>query len=696
MQNRSELDTLMLSRTFKLVNGQLRPDDEARIRAASLWHPMDLVNTVIDSKFDVLAFLGEGGMGAVYRARHKNLQKEVALKTLRADQISADSWQRFQREAQSIAKLRHPNIVQLFDFGISEQKLPYYTMELLDGESLADRLNRMTLISVDESLAIFIAVAAGMAHAHRQGIVHRDIKPGNIFIERGAKGGVPKVVDFGLAKLAESQSREEQSLTIAGVVFGSPLYMSPEQSVGILTDQRTDIYSFGCSLFQCLTGLPPFMGTNATEIMAMHQREKPPSLVQATRGTATFTIELEAIVRKLLAKDIEKRYQTFEEVESELTRALNSSLVQQSGAFATSGKQQVLPKKLEEEKLFPESLPSATSQSQSLEISEESPRTGLGRLAIFTVVILLLTGTGALFILNKKAEKHEITTTSKGAPAQEAMPEFFATATTGGGRLFNFPKDGKRLGDICWEGDHVLPARGKIFVPPGRLIHIWCGPLLSEHPELFSKFRQDDLNSLTLTPEHDWGREHFAEIGKLTGLKGLDISRSGAKTEDVASLKNLTELLDLSTAQTDLSGDDLAKLPVLQHLHILDAAETANIGPVLDQISGSPELLKLSLKGCYIDDTQIQKIAKIPNLKHLALDCNPFTIVGLRKLTALSKLTSLGMVGVKMDAETLEVLPKFKNLTRLRIQVSDWSQADIARLDRLMAGRHLERFGGLP
>jgi serine/threonine protein kinase len=331
MQDYSE--DLGLSRTFKLVNGRLSVADAFETllnasggRVPSKFSPR-IVGTVIDGKYEVHSLLGEGGMGAVYKVRHLLLKKDMALKTFRTANLGADAWQRFQREAQAIAKLTHPNIVQVFDFGISEDNFPFYTMELLVGESLADRLQRKTRLHVSEALPIFSAVADGMAHAHRQGIIHRDIKPANIFMASTKSAGEPKIVDFGLAKLAASQSLEGQSLTTAGLIFGSPLYMSPEQAKGLDTDQRTDLYSFGCSLFQALTGRPPFAGESALATIMMHQVDAPPHLVQVANDTR-FPERLEAIVAKLLEKNCEKRYQTFEALGRELAAIDLSSLTE--------------------------------------------------------------------------------------------------------------------------------------------------------------------------------------------------------------------------------------------------------------------------------------------------------------------------------------------------------------------------------
>jgi serine/threonine-protein kinase len=284
-------DQLTMSRTFKVVGGNLVEDDSIKTIVSGQQAPPlaeYLSDDVIDGKYRVVRLLGEGGMGAVYQVMHLMLKKSMALKTFRDGQLSPDAWERFRREAHAIGKLTHQNIISVFDFGISENKLPYYTMELLEGESLAERLDRLGPMSVAEALPLFISVADGLAHAHRSGIVHRDIKPGNIFLVQGKETYTPKVVDFGLAQLAQSHSYNTQALTTVGLVFGSPLYMSPEQATGAPTNERTDIYSFGCTLFEALTGLPPFVGANAMATIALRLVNEAPRLDPV--GELIFTL----------------------------------------------------------------------------------------------------------------------------------------------------------------------------------------------------------------------------------------------------------------------------------------------------------------------------------------------------------------------------------------------------------------------
>lgn len=332
---------LALSCTFALRNGTIEPIDLDLFESPAL---RDFVaGAVIDGKYKILSLIGKGGMGAVFKVHHVLLQKDMALKTFRSQRSSADSWQRFQREARAIARLKHQNIVEVFDFGIAGSALPYYTMELLEGESLAERLTRSGRLDAPRALPIFAEAAKALAYAHRQQIVHRDIKPGNIFLcsdsEKIGAACHVKIVDFGIAKLAEeSTNAEEQALTQSGTIFGSPLYMSPEQSQGLPVDQRTDVYSFGCALFETLVGAPPFAGETALATIVAHQTKVPPRLADLL-PEAAVPQRLEQMIAKLLAKSPEKRYQTFEQVGADIKYCLEDlqagCTVKVSGADST-------------------------------------------------------------------------------------------------------------------------------------------------------------------------------------------------------------------------------------------------------------------------------------------------------------------------------------------------------------------------
>jgi eukaryotic-like serine/threonine-protein kinase len=189
----------------------------------------------VGGTYCILSHLGRGGMGHVYEVEHIMLRQTYALKILTSEKPSETGWRRFQTEARSIAKLDHPNIVKVHNLGIHNEKMPYYVMDLLEGETLSASIRRLGRINPDDAIDMFIAICDGLSYAHSRGIVHRDIKPSNIMLILQKNRVVPKLVDFGLVKLvAGGALAPSQQLTASGEVFGSPLYMSPEQRLHAL------------------------------------------------------------------------------------------------------------------------------------------------------------------------------------------------------------------------------------------------------------------------------------------------------------------------------------------------------------------------------------------------------------------------------------------------------------------------------
>ncbi|HEY9680038.1 MAG TPA: protein kinase [Drouetiella sp.] len=265
---------------------------------------------IVGGRYAIESFLGQGGMGLVFRVKQIFIDKEFALKTLNSRTASDRAIRRFQREAKTLFSLDHPSIVTVNDFGVLDDQTPFIVMELLKGKTLADRLIQSGRLTVDEAIKLFVPVCFGLAYAHERGIVHRDIKASNIFIlddvPFGTDGSI-KIVDFGIAKFKSLQSEEVQALTQSGEIFGSPLYMSPEQGSGSQIDHRSDIYSLGCVMFEALTGSTPFVGENALSTLMKHQSGRIPSLKEGSLGD-DFPPALENIVAKMLAKLPEERY----------------------------------------------------------------------------------------------------------------------------------------------------------------------------------------------------------------------------------------------------------------------------------------------------------------------------------------------------------------------------------------------------
>ena len=230
---------------------------------------------LVADKYELVALLGEGGMGSVWRAKNAALDADVALKLIRSDAALSGAGDRLLREAQAAAKLVDPAIIRVFDFGKSEAGDPFIVMELLDGEDLNSAIRSRGRLSAKRAVRVMLPVIRALAVAHQNGIVHRDLKPENIFLVKHRGGLQPKVLDFGIAQLEEGASLR---LTSTGALLGSPLYMSPEQAKGEPVDFRADIWSLSVVLFEALTGDVPFPGSNYNAVLCsllVKQLERP-------------------------------------------------------------------------------------------------------------------------------------------------------------------------------------------------------------------------------------------------------------------------------------------------------------------------------------------------------------------------------------------------------------------------------------
>lgn len=270
------------------------------------------------SHFRLKNLLGAGAMGKVYRAEDLAARRDVALKILGPEYAKYPHFlQRFQNEARALGKLNHPNIVAAFDVGEDGGRY-YVVMELCEGQSLEERLKNKKPIPVPESLEIALQSARGLEHAHARGLIHRDIKPGNILV---SKDGVSKILDLGLSKNTESS---DGFSTAQGMTVGTPHYMSPEQARGSAqTDLRTDIYSLGCTLFHMLTGYPPFVAKTPEKIMEKHLKERAPKPSEIRPEIPAY---VDALVLRMMAKKPEDRYTDCEALISDLRRVMHGKM----------------------------------------------------------------------------------------------------------------------------------------------------------------------------------------------------------------------------------------------------------------------------------------------------------------------------------------------------------------------------------
>ncbi len=269
-----------------------------------------LVGTTLDGRFEIEEVIGSGGMSVVYKATQLRVNRHVAIKTLRLQLDTKPVYrERFQREISLLSTLSHPNIVTVYDCFIGSDDQPYVVMDYLRGSSLETLIKDEGALALERCIRIAVQICSALDHAHRAGVIHRDVKPGNIVLMDNERDFV-KVVDFGLAKLNQDNRR----LTQSGELWGSPPYMSPEQAQGKPEDERSDIYSFGAVLYEMLTGKDPFhYAVSVFELIQTHVLTPPPPIAEVN-PLVNIPPKLEAVVLKALAKEPVDRFQSAAEM----------------------------------------------------------------------------------------------------------------------------------------------------------------------------------------------------------------------------------------------------------------------------------------------------------------------------------------------------------------------------------------------
>lgn len=335
-------------------------------------------------KYKITSILGKGAMGIVYRALDPDINREVAVKTIRFDLVSEEGdreemMERFMREAQAAGKLTHPNIITIYDVG-REEEMTYIVMQLIEGRSLQKVISSGEKISTQELIQLMDQLCKALDYAHDNGIVHRDIKPANILLD---KEGKPFIVDFGVARL------ETSTLTQSGTTLGTPSYMSPEQVMGKKVDRRSDIFSLGGILYELLTGKRAFQAQSITTVIYKIIHEEPIALTEVKKG---LPIGFEQIVCKALAKDPKDRYQNCAEFATDLQNF---------------------------DQLSDKTIPVTMIQEELPTLMMKKKRKLWPIIAISAAVILLTAAGGGYFLYQKTGEIPFLSGIFKGMKAEE-------------------------------------------------------------------------------------------------------------------------------------------------------------------------------------------------------------------------------------------------------------------------------------
>jgi serine/threonine protein kinase len=645
---------------------------------------------VLDGRYRIESILGSGGMGVVYRVTQMFVNKEFALKTLIKDQISEVKIRRFQQEARTVFALDHPNIIAVKDFGIIEDMTPFLVMELIDGDTLAERMKRSGRLTLEEAIPIFVQTCFGLGYAHDQGIIHRDIKPSNIMLLNGIASGVEgsvKIVDFGIAKFAQNDGGDIQALTRTGEIFGSPFYMSPEQCAGERVDYRADIYSLGCVLYEALTGTPPCVGESALSTMMQHQTLKPPSLKEASMGLE-FPPELELIVAKMLDKTPEKRYQKLGIVAHHL------------GALVRGGLQ---PSVLKEQIVESVKPAEKATRGEGKTASFYTPKL-LALLGAVALVAAVPAGTVGYFF--GRAQSHD--TKNVGSPKSqnvndahtlnpqisdnsdtptkqqktsdgdslkqpiekyqrpELIPSVPPTPITAGARentVFSFPKD-ISVGILKVDQQKPISVEGDKSVNRKSKLTFYTRHASRGLPQLLDKFRDDDLNGLEAVfekPEDVIGRvKNWKRLQELSFFDSLIKAMPRYEIHDETPIRDdllpeidkLSTLTSLGLCGPRVTGDSIAKMSLLRSLNTIKLKSIKNPEPLLEVLPRHNNIEEVWLIGQDTDNHQLELLTRMENLKSLTIRRS------------------------KLGTDSLPIFSRMKKLNNLTLDRNDWSEQD--------------------
>ncbi|MBX9948064.1 MAG: serine/threonine protein kinase [Candidatus Obscuribacterales bacterium] len=620
--------------------------------------------TLIDS-YRVISLIGKGGMGAVYKVEQVFLKKEFALKTF-GGTFNEHQARRFQTEAKATSKLDHPNIVRVSDFGLIDNSTPYFVMELVEGISLEEHLRRNGPLSYEEIFAVFIPLCMGLHDAHEMGIVHRDVKPSNIMLVGKQGNWQPKLLDFGIAKLTD----EKTALTQTGEIVGSPLYMSPEQCSAGKVDRRSDIYSLGCTMFEAITGGPPFTGASAIETIGMHLNKEPQTLKEATMGQE-FPADLERIVHSMLAKKPDQRFASARQVAGNLIRL-------------KQGEQLMISS--HDEKLF------------------EQNRTGptLTNYILGTIAVIA-TGFAFYFWMLLQDERRagnvpDLASTTDGirgdrssiisekglygSPLSGSEPEtskpFCTKIRNENGReirVFDFPQKSvgllkNRQLDLAYEAKgHVeIPWRGPLVFKPTREV-------VSAFPGLFDKFKDDEILSIIFDRETECHYDMLMHLRSYKFLEELSFNDSDFNDAGIIYLDPLPHLRSLSVITTDVTADGLAKYKRLKKLGKLCLGQMPKMTNLINALQGG-ELDTLKLRFCIMTEQDFAKLAKLPKLARIEIDTSE---LGPDAFNGLCKSKSLEWMDLQhcfLRPETYPALAKMKHLKTLILTGHKFSAED--------------------
>ncbi len=552
------------------------------------------------NRYKILEILGSGAVGTVYKAEDTVLNITVAIKKLNKS-ASASEAVRFQREAKLAGSLEHPNVLKVYDFGVTEKHEPYLVLSFVEGQDLAARIKHSeSPIELTEALDIFIQITRGLSHAHKKHVFHRDIKPTNIMLlsePPGARDRV-KIVDFGMAKSAT----EVQEFTKNGVGVGTPLYMSPEQAQGEQVDARSDLYALGCVMYEVLTGKPPFTADSVVELLTLKINNQFSPLSQNAHGEVPTS--LERTVNRLLQSDRNERYSNADEVLRELENILS------------------------EQKLLSRLIPEDTKIAPN-RVTTSSWTTWKPVLIVASVLVAGIAPVLAIaYFMSQGEEKDD---TVRFFPTEKNYEYAARWVRDSDLKAFIAEKQGQMLKEIIIVDSQVTPAG-------------------------YRKLRNSEIQAITIK-RGPVTRDTLKALSTLLSLRTVRFQENtSVDAKGLEELANLTRLTEVNLVyQSNLTAqhmDALSKLPSLSRIVVNYPSKSSSISGGFKNWNRLKSLETLYLQFTDFNDQDLANLKDLP-LSRLAVSGS---LISNRSLDLLVNMRTLRFFSLSKFERRLDVV----------------------------------------
>jgi len=679
-----------------------------------------LPESIANGRYVVERELGRGGKGVVYKALDTTLHREVAIKIVGLS-VKADAM-RFQTEARAAGRLKHANTTSVLDFGQTETGDLYLVMEYIDGQNLSEWIEESGKLPPDMVIDIFSRVLLGLAHAHEKGLVHRDIKPSNIMMAERPEGGFePKITDFGLSRMVD----EDQSLTSTGVAIGSPNYVSPEQARGMISDERSDIYSIGCSMFKALSGRSVFEEEDAVNTLLKHVSEPAPLLRSISEAKDTPR-DLEKIVARCLEKDPAKRFQSALELRAALAPLQDNETVgqeiEQGGASRPRSNRWIkiasfvsvvavlaayfgwqmtrsvdtgIEKALEPVPLnttpgFADSemfSRGADVFETSRERSVESSQAFRGSHLVSTSHVIVDPKSAENTPSNCRSVKLTAATVECIKPLANKPNVLYIDASK-----MELSSDAmkalatvKQLEEFKMGGGKALSGasmKDLAGMPRLRSLCLDNTPISNAGLRMLSQSKS--LERIQLNRCIYVNDESLKIVAAMPKLQALEVAGTAITNEGLKVLsKRAKSLCSIYLNETDITDEGVASLirNDMRSVHLAGCRKVT--ATVLDHLAGMKHLERLDLRGLPLNDAHAESLARLSSLRRLDLRRTRIMENGLSMLTKLNKMVLLLIGGTRVNPERLSALSAFPHLQGLDVSSLSVDDRGFARLAKL-------------